>query len=56
MQEKEIGILKKLCEKYNTNPEMIQKLIKLEKNYANKNMSRRADISKRLLEIIDSYV
>lgn len=56
MNEKEIKIMKALCEKYEVNHLMLIELIDLEKEYAYKNMSRRTDISQRLNNIIDSYI
>lgn len=55
MQEKELELVNEICREYNISEEMFKQLIDIEKDYANRNMSRRAGIFDRLTEVIDSH-
>lgn len=54
ISEKEL--LKEICQKYEINFEVFLELIAIEKEYTDKNMTRRAGIYKRLKEQLSKEV
>lgn len=56
MKENEIEILKEVSEDNNVDLDMLMELIKIEKEYANLNMSRRSGIFQRLNFVLEPYI
>lgn len=55
MNKEEEKLLKEICEKYEVNPKYLKQLIKIEKDYTNKNTSRRVGIFKDMKELINFW-
>lgn len=55
LHETEKELIEKICQKHNLKTEYIETLIKLEKEYANKNMTRRGAIFKQMKLLIDYW-
>lgn len=53
--EEETRLIEEICEKHNLKPEYFSELFNLEKEYANKNMARRAGVFQDLKEMIGSW-
>lgn len=56
MKENEIDLIKEISDANNINPNMLIKLIEIEKMHANLNMSRRSTIFNELNLTLDSYI
>lgn len=56
MDSEEKELIKEISKKYKLKPEYFEQLIKIEKEYANKNMSRRRGIYKDINEQIDKWL
>jgi hypothetical protein len=55
MHKEEEKLVKEICEKYHLEPIYFEKLFKLEKEYANKNMGRRVGIFKDIKQMVDFW-
>jgi hemerythrin superfamily protein len=55
-ESEEQQILQEVCKKYQIPPSYIKRLIEIEKEYADRNMGRRAGITTRIVELVDSWV
>lgn len=55
MHKEEKELIEEICKKYNLEPIYFEKLFKIEKEYANKNMSRRQGITKDIKQMIDFW-
>ncbi|WP_243387438.1 DNA modification system-associated small protein [Bacillus kexueae] len=53
--EEEKELIEHICRKHDLNPKFFNKLLEIEKHYANKNMGRRAGIFKDMKELIDMW-
>ncbi|MGN7177562.1 hypothetical protein LIS77_14405 [Cytobacillus firmus] len=52
MHKEEEKLIEEICKKYDLEKEYFEKLFKLEKDYANKNMGRRVGIFKDIKEML----
>jgi len=55
MNSEEEKLLREICEKHEVNPKYLEILIKLEKEYANKNIGRRIGLFKEIREMIEYW-
>lgn len=56
MRENEIELIKEISTANNVDPQMLIKLIHIERNHANLNMSRRHGIYKELDLVLEQYI
>jgi hypothetical protein len=49
-------LLEEICRKYNINPQYLKELFRLEKEYADKNMSKRRGLFDRISDLMMDWV